>query len=85
MRATREYQRTYFYYPDVSVFCGFQKEAASDLFRDDPVVIIEVLSDSTRRRDEGEKRENYLSISTRREVTRTASCLLATKSSIANP
>ena len=48
-------KRVYFYYPDVSVFCGLHQKAGTDLFRDDPVVVVEVLSDSTRRTDEGEK------------------------------
>ena len=55
-------KRTFFYYPDVSVFCG--PGLGNDIFGDDPVVIIEVLSDSTRRTNEGEKRDNYLSIPT---------------------
>ncbi|WP_442510980.1 Uma2 family endonuclease [Novipirellula sp. SH528] len=54
--------RTYFYYPDVSVIC--QSNPDSDTFQDQPVVIVEVVSESTRRVDEGEKREHYLSIST---------------------
>jgi len=52
--------RTFFYYPDVSVFC--EGNRGSDVFGDDPIVIVEVLSDSTRRTDHGEKRDNYLSI-----------------------
>jgi len=55
-------KRTFFYYPDVSVFCD--PGSGNDIFGDNPVVIIEVLSDSTRRTDEGEKRDNYLSIPT---------------------
>jgi Uma2 family endonuclease len=35
---------------------------AADHFQDQPVVIIEVLSDSTRRADLGEKRDAYLTI-----------------------
>ena len=53
-------KRTFFYYPDVSVFCG--AASGNDVFGDDPVVIIEVLSDSTRRTDQGEKRDNYLAM-----------------------
>ena len=53
-------KRTFFYYPDVSVFCG--SGSGNDVFGVDPVVVVEVLSDSTRRTDEGEKRDNYLSI-----------------------
>lgn len=50
-----------FYYPDVSVIC--RPNAPSDSFQDDPAVIVEVLSRKTRRIDEGEKKDAYLSIS----------------------
>ena len=49
-----------FYYPDMSVVC--QANALSDTFQDQPVVIVEVLSEGTRRLDDGEKRDAYLSI-----------------------
>lgn len=49
-----------FYYPDVSVIC--HQNPQKDLFQDEPAVIIEVLSRSTRRIDEGEKKEAYLTI-----------------------
>ena len=48
------------YYPDAMVVC--HPNPASDHFQDQPVVIIEVLSDSTRRTDLGEKRDAYLTI-----------------------
>ncbi len=51
---------TRFYYPDVSVVCT--SNPPSDSFHDAPTVIIEVISESTRRVDEYEKREAYLSI-----------------------
>ena len=51
---------TRFYYPDVSVVC--RQNAPQEVFQDDPVVVVEVLSDSTRRVDLGEKQEAYLSI-----------------------
>ena len=51
---------TRFYYPDAMVVC--QPNPASDHFQDQPVVIIEVLSDSTRRTDLVEKRDAYLTI-----------------------
>lgn len=51
---------TRFYYPDLSVVC--QPNAGDETFQDNPVVIIEVISESTRRVDEYEKREAYLSI-----------------------
>ncbi len=51
---------TRFYYPDLSVVC--QPNPPGDTFHDAPVVILEVVSESTRRTDEYEKREAYLSI-----------------------
>ncbi len=52
---------TRFYYPDAQVVC--KPNPQSDTFQDSPALIFEVLSDSTRRTDEGEKKESYLSIS----------------------
>ncbi len=52
--------QTRFYYPDVQVTC--HPNAPGDTFQDRPVVVIEVLSESTRRIDEGEKREGYLTL-----------------------
>lgn len=49
-----------FYYPDVSVVC--EQNPLTDSFQDQPVVIIEVLSDSTRRLDVGEKQDAYFTI-----------------------
>lgn len=49
-----------FYYPDASVIC--HSNPPSDSFQDAPSAIVEVLSRSTRRIDEGEKREAYLTI-----------------------
>ena len=49
-----------FYYPDMSVVC--QANELSDTFQDQPVVIVEVLSEGTRRLDDGEKREAYFTI-----------------------
>jgi Uma2 family endonuclease len=51
---------TRFYYPDLSVIC--RPNPQSDSFQDDPVAIVEVVSRSTRRVDEGEKKEAYLTI-----------------------
>jgi len=56
----RQSRSTRFYYPDLSVAC--QLNAGNDSYQDNPVVIVEVLSESTRRVDEYEKREAYLSI-----------------------
>jgi len=53
---------TRFYYPDLSVVC--QHNLPTDTFQDSPVVVVEVISESTRRADEFEKREAYLSIDT---------------------
>lgn len=49
-----------FYYPDVQVVC--QPNSLEESFQDQPNLIVEVLSESTRRTDEGEKREAYLTI-----------------------
>lgn len=51
---------TRFYYPDAMVVC--QSNSPADHFQNQPVVIVEVLSDSTRRADLGEKRDAYLTI-----------------------
>jgi len=53
-------QGTRFYYPDVSVVCV--SNADTDSFHDAPIVIVEVVSESTRRTDQYEKREAYLTI-----------------------
>lgn len=49
-----------FYYPDSSVIC--RPNPATDSFQDQPTVIAEVLSRGTRRIDEGEKKDAYLTI-----------------------
>jgi Uma2 family endonuclease len=51
-----------FYYPDASVVC--QPNPPDDSYQDHPVVIVEVLSKATRRLDEGEKKDAYLTIPT---------------------
>jgi Uma2 family endonuclease len=51
---------TRFYYPDGMVVC--EPSAPEATFQDKPVVIAEVVSEATRRIDEGEKREAYLTI-----------------------
>ena len=53
---------TRFYYPDGMIIC--EPNPADDTFQDRPVVVAEVVSDATRRIDEGEKREAYLTIPT---------------------
>lgn len=52
--------QTRFYYPDAMVVCEGNKE--SEQYQDRPVVIFEVLSESTRRTDLAEKKEAYLTI-----------------------
>src|SRR5688572_21771166 len=52
--------QTRFYYPDAMIVCDSNPEDES--FQDEPVVIFEVLSRRTRRIDEGEKKEAYLTI-----------------------
>lgn len=54
--------QTRFYYPDAMVVCD--PNPAGDSYQERPVVIAEVLSDSTRRIDLGEKQDAYLSIPT---------------------
>lgn len=49
-----------FYYPDVPVIC--RPNPQHDSFQDEPAVIFEVLSRRTRRIDEGEKKDAYLTI-----------------------
>ena len=49
-----------FYYPDASVVCV--ANPPNDSFQDHPAVIAEVLSRGTRRIDEGEKKDAYLTI-----------------------
>lgn len=52
--------QTRFYYPDASVIC--RPNPDNDSFQDEPAVIAEVLSNRTRRIDEGEKKDAYLTI-----------------------
>lgn len=53
---------TRFYYPDAMVVC--KPNPPEDSYQDQPVVIAEVLSDATRRTDESEKRDAYLTLPT---------------------
>jgi Uma2 family endonuclease len=52
--------QTRFYYPDVSVVC--RPNPPLESFQDDPAAIVEVVSRRTRRIDEGEKKDAYLTI-----------------------
>lgn len=54
--------KTYFYYPDAMVVCDSNPD--DDTYQDRPVLIVEVISESTRRIDEGEKADHYLTIPT---------------------
>src|SRR5262245_31162070 len=49
-----------FYYPDVSIIC--RPNPANDSFQDEPAALFEVLSRKTRRIDEGEKKDAFLTI-----------------------
>ena len=51
---------TRFYYPDMAVVC--RPNLPSESFQDSPSIVVEVLSKGTRRLDEGEKRDAYLTI-----------------------
>lgn len=51
---------TRFYYPDAMVVC--RPNPPTDHFQDQPVVVVEILSESTRRADLGEKRDAYLTL-----------------------
>ena len=49
-----------FYYPDAQVVC--KPNSQDDVFQDQPVAVFEVISPRTRRVDEGEKKDAYLTI-----------------------
>ena len=49
-----------FYYPDAQVTC--HPNPPDDSFQDRPILVVEVISESTRRADEGEKRDGYLAL-----------------------
>ncbi|MCE9527327.1 MAG: Uma2 family endonuclease [Planctomycetales bacterium] len=49
-----------FYYPDASVIC--RPNPQQDSFQDEPAAVFEVLSEATRRIDQGEKKDAYLTI-----------------------
>jgi len=56
---------TKYFYPDVTVVC--QDDLTSDYFTQSPTIIVEVLSKSTRRRDETLKRMAYQTIPSLKE------------------
>jgi Uma2 family endonuclease len=51
-----------FYYPDVSVVCD--SNPPDDSYQDQPVVVVVILSNKTRRIDHGEKKDSYLNLPT---------------------
>lgn len=53
---------TRFYYPDGMVVC--ESNSPDETFQDRPVILAEVVSKSTRRTDENEKRDAYVTIPT---------------------
>jgi len=56
----RHENSTWLYFPDASVVC--ESNSQSELFQDQPTLVVEVLSPSTRSIDLDEKVEQYLSI-----------------------
>lgn len=56
----RRVGRTRFYYPDVQVVC--ESNAPTEVYQDSPVLVVEVLSPSTRQYDLDEKLAAYLEI-----------------------
>jgi Uma2 family endonuclease len=52
--------QTRFYYPDAQVVC--RPNPGNNRFQENPTVVLEVLGESTRRIDLGEKRDAYLAI-----------------------
>jgi Uma2 family endonuclease len=54
-----------FYYPDMMVVCDDKEE--NDYYRTSPVIIVEVLSKSTRQNDRTIKKQDYLQIPTLEE------------------
>ncbi len=67
--------QTRFYYPDAMVVCD--RNRGDDQWQDRPVLVVEVLSDSTRRVDLGEKRQAYLTIPTLKALLLVESDVLA--------
>ena len=49
-----------FYYPDAQVTC--QPNSPDESYQEQPVVVVEVISESTRRTDEGEKLDGYCAL-----------------------
>ncbi|HFC91754.1 MAG TPA: Uma2 family endonuclease [Leucothrix mucor] len=56
-----EISKTKYRYPDVMVICD-DDSSNDDYIRKNPLIIVEVLSKSTRKKDKTEKRDEYLSL-----------------------
>ena len=56
-----EVSKTQYRYPDVMVICD-DDSSNDDYIRKNPLIIVEVLSKSTRKKDKTEKRDEYLSL-----------------------
>ena len=56
-----EVSKTQYRYPDIMVICD-DDSSNNDYVRKNPLIIIEVLSKSTRKKDKTEKRKEYLSL-----------------------
>ena len=56
----------YYYYPDVMVSCD-QRDRDIRFFKKHPILIIEVLSDSTEAKDRGQKFEHYRTLESLKE------------------
>jgi Uma2 family endonuclease len=61
-----EISSTQYRYPDVMVICD-DDSSTNDYIRKNPLIIVEVLSKSTRKKDRGEKLKEYLSLSSLQE------------------
>lgn len=54
-------QGTRFFYPDIAVFCD-KHESDNEYYKHSPIIIIEILSKSTRKRDKTDKKIAYFNI-----------------------
>jgi Uma2 family endonuclease len=56
-----EVSKTQYRYPDIMVICD-DDSSNDDYIRENPLIIVEILSKSTRKKDKTEKRKEYLSL-----------------------
>jgi Uma2 family endonuclease len=56
-----EVSKTQYRYPDIMVICD-DDSSNDDYIRKNPLIIVEILSKSTRKKDKTEKRKEYLSL-----------------------